>query len=181
MEVVQFMYIYVSLFNLLIKFFNLFTDIWYLIQSPLFITFLVLSQSCSIHLPFLIYLLRCVTSSLASGILCYLRIPIVSLTYLEKYQENGRKLCFQLVFHFNYHSYVLTVWSFCNREKRKVTTSTSCRCGETRGRIQDPRESEPIATLFFLALIQPLNIRRHILALAQVVLYISYACAVLCS
>lgn len=65
---------------------------------------------------------------------------------------------------------------------RKVSTSMTRRRGETGGRIQDPREGEPIAAHFFLALIHdPSNIRRHILALARVVLYISYACAVLCS
>lgn len=34
---------------------------------------------------------------------------------LGKYRENGRGLYFRLIFHFNYHSYVLTVWSFCDQ------------------------------------------------------------------
>lgn len=83
---------------------------------------------------------------------------------------------------------ILTITVMCSRfdrfaieGERKVAASTSCRRGETGGRIQDPREGEPIAALFFLALIRPSNIRRHILALARVVLYISYACAALCS
>lgn len=43
-----------------------------------------------------------------------------------------------------------------------------------------PREGEPIATLFFLALIRASNIRRHILALARVALhFVCMCCAML--
>lgn len=65
---------------------------------------------------------------------------------------------FDFVFHFNYHGYVLTVWSFCDRSKRKVSASmTRRRVVKQEGASKIFREGEPIAVLFFLALVRPLE------------------------